>query len=218
MTGCDNVLQAPGFPRRELAKILDLHSRQGDPDVDGAQPDHCVRPRQITNATTAATVCHQRGGRSPAWTLLEEEEMTRSSSTCPPSLGILTTNALAAVHEVLIPIETDYLALLALEPLVTTRKEIELEIKSTPSRVLDSSRQAQKRTEHSRGIVDEIRKAFLGRVLEANPVLSSRQGKSHFRVDLHLRSQRSGRRSMHFSPAWEMSRSIRSSENHCEAC
>ena len=47
-------------------------------------------------------------------------EYDRVIIDCPPSLSILTTNALAAADEVLIPIETDYLALLALQPLVTT--------------------------------------------------------------------------------------------------
>jgi chromosome partitioning protein len=86
---------------------------------------------------------------------------------CPPSLGILTTNALAAAHEVLIPIETDYLALLALDPLVTTLKEIEREINPRLREFWILPTKHQKRTEHSRVILEEIRKAFPGRVLEA---------------------------------------------------
>lgn len=86
---------------------------------------------------------------------------------CPPSLGILTTNALAAAHEVLIPIETDYLALLALEPLVTTLREIEREINPRLREFWILPTKHQKRTEHSRAILEEIRNAFPGRVLEA---------------------------------------------------
>jgi chromosome partitioning protein len=85
---------------------------------------------------------------------------------CPPSLGILTTNALAAADEVLIPIETDYLAFLALEPLAATLKEIEHEINPKLSRFWILPTKHHKRTEHSRSILDEIRAAFPGHVLE----------------------------------------------------
>jgi len=39
---------------------------------------------------------------------------------CPPSLGILTTNALITAREVYIPVQTQYLALLGLNHLLTT--------------------------------------------------------------------------------------------------
>ncbi len=39
---------------------------------------------------------------------------------CPPSLGILTTNALAAAGEVLIPLQADYLALRGVDLLLNT--------------------------------------------------------------------------------------------------
>jgi chromosome partitioning protein len=86
---------------------------------------------------------------------------------CAPSLGILTTNALAAADEVLIPIETDYLAFLALEPLVATLKEIEQQINPRLSRFWILPTKHHKRTDHSRSILDEIRTAFPGHVLDA---------------------------------------------------
>jgi chromosome partitioning protein len=85
---------------------------------------------------------------------------------CPPSLGILTTNALAAADEVLIPVETDYLAFLALEPLRATLKEIEHEINPRLSRFWILPTKHHKRTEHNRSILDEIGAAFPGHVLE----------------------------------------------------
>jgi len=39
---------------------------------------------------------------------------------CPPSLGILTTNALVAADELLIPVEADYLAFKAMQLLLQT--------------------------------------------------------------------------------------------------
>jgi len=85
---------------------------------------------------------------------------------CPPSLGILTTNALTAADEVLIPIETDYLAFLALEPLAATLKEIEHEINPKLSRFWILPTKHHQRTAHGRSILEEIRAAFPGRVLD----------------------------------------------------
>lgn len=84
---------------------------------------------------------------------------------CSPSLGILTTNALVAADEVLIPIETDYLAFLALEPLAATMREIESEINPKLSRYWLLPTKHNGRTEHSRSILEELRTAFPDRVL-----------------------------------------------------
>ncbi len=84
---------------------------------------------------------------------------------CAPSLGILTTNALVAADEVLIPVETDYLAFLALEPLAATMREIETEINPKLSHYWFLPTKHNGRTEHSRSILDELRTAFPDRVL-----------------------------------------------------
>lgn len=84
---------------------------------------------------------------------------------CSPSLGILTTNALVAADEVLIPIETDYLAFLALEPFAATMREIEREINPKLSRYWLLPTKHNGRTEHSRSILEELRTAFPDRVL-----------------------------------------------------
>ena|ERR1700687_384791 len=85
---------------------------------------------------------------------------------CSPSLGILTTNALVAADEVLIPVETDYLAFLALEPLAATMREIEAEINPKLSRYWLLPTKHNGRTEHSRSILEELRAAFPDRVLQ----------------------------------------------------
>lgn len=86
---------------------------------------------------------------------------------CPPFLGIHITNALAAADEVVIPIETDYLAFLALEPLITTLREVEQEINPKQKHFCILPTKHHKRTDHTRSILAEIREALPGHVLEA---------------------------------------------------
>lgn len=52
---------------------------------------------------------------APDWVLID----------CPPTLGVLTVNALAASDTLLIPTQTDYLALRAVEGMLQTRAMIE---------------------------------------------------------------------------------------------
>ena len=86
---------------------------------------------------------------------------------CPPSLAILTTNALTAADVLLIPISTDYLSLRALEHLLATVENIRL--KANPR--LDHRRivvtMHHRRTDHSRAILQEIRSAFPDIVLSS---------------------------------------------------
>jgi len=85
---------------------------------------------------------------------------------CPPSLGLLTVNALAAADSVLIPVQCEYYALEGLGKLLTTiqgiRKQInpELEIEGVLLTMYDS------RLRLSNQVVDEVRKYFGGSVFE----------------------------------------------------
>ncbi|MGB9774133.1 MAG: ParA family protein [Bacteroidota bacterium] len=79
---------------------------------------------------------------------------------CPPSLGLLTVNALAAADSVLIPVQCEYYALEGLGKLLTTiqgiRKQINprLEIEGVLLTMYDS------RLRLSNQVVDEVRKYF----------------------------------------------------------
>jgi len=84
----------------------------------------------------------------------------------PPSLGLLTINALTAAHNVLIPIQAEYYALEGLSDLMNTINRIKehfnpiLEIKGVLLTMYDE------RTNLSRQIEDELRKYFKSKVYD----------------------------------------------------
>lgn len=83
---------------------------------------------------------------------------------CPPSLGILSINALVASNSVLIPIQCEYYALEGVSQLVDTIKLIKkglnpkLEIEGVVLSMFDG------RTNLSIQVVDEVKKYFRGKV------------------------------------------------------
>jgi chromosome partitioning protein len=85
---------------------------------------------------------------------------------CPPSLGILTLNALVAANSVLIPLQCEYYALEGLSHLMTTLRLIRrsfnpgLEIEGVLLTMYDS------RLNLSRQVVEDVRRNFPGRVFE----------------------------------------------------
>lgn len=85
---------------------------------------------------------------------------------CPPNLGVLTVNALTAAQELIVPVETHFMALVGLVQLVKTievvRERLNPKLKIAgilPCRV-DS------RTRHSQDILDELRKNFKSTVFK----------------------------------------------------
>jgi len=84
---------------------------------------------------------------------------------CPPSLGILMTNALAAADEILTPIQCEYFALEGLVKIVRVVEQVrdsgandQIEIGGIVMTMFDS------RTNLSGQVVDEVRQHFGGRV------------------------------------------------------
>jgi len=80
---------------------------------------------------------------------------------CPPSLGILTINALTAADEVIIPVETDYLALRGAEILINeTIKKVKKKLnkKLKIKGILPTMHNT--RTIHAREVLDTLNKYF----------------------------------------------------------
>ena len=85
---------------------------------------------------------------------------------CPPSLGHLTVNALAAAHQVLVPLQCEYFALEGVSELMATVRRVqgginrELGINGILLTMYDD------RTNLSKDVADEIRSHFADRVYE----------------------------------------------------
>ena len=88
---------------------------------------------------------------------------------CPPSLGILTTNALAAAAGVIIPLQADYLALRGVELLLNTVAKIQKRANPQLAVLAVVLTLADLRTLHTREVIAAARAAFGQRV----PVLEA---------------------------------------------
>src|SRR5207248_2533749 len=86
---------------------------------------------------------------------------------CPPSLGILMTNALAAADELLVPIQCEYFALEGLSKIVQVVEQIrnsganpKLSLTGVVMTMHDG------RTNLSQQVIDEVRKHFSSAVYD----------------------------------------------------
>jgi len=79
---------------------------------------------------------------------------------CPPSLGLLTLNALTAATDVLIPVQTQYFALRGLDLLFNTIEKVKARI--NPSLVIRGilPTMVDSRTIHSREVLEELRHTY----------------------------------------------------------
>jgi chromosome partitioning protein len=85
---------------------------------------------------------------------------------CPPSLGLLTLNALVAAAEVLIPIQAEYYALEGLGQLIETVEMVKAHLnpRLEVSTILITMYDA--RTRLAAGVADEVREHFADQVLK----------------------------------------------------
>ncbi len=83
---------------------------------------------------------------------------------CPPSLGILTTNALAAADGVIIPLQTDYLALRGVDLLLNTISKIQRRANPSLTVLGVLLTLADLRTLHAREVIAAAQATFGQRV------------------------------------------------------
>ena len=80
---------------------------------------------------------------------------------CPPSLGILTINALTASDEVIVPVETDYLALRGAEILINqTVKKVKKKLNKKLRIIGILPTMHNPRTVHAREVLESLKKYF----------------------------------------------------------
>ena len=86
---------------------------------------------------------------------------------CPPSLGILTVNALTAANEVIVPVKTDYLSLRGAEILINrTLKKVKKKLNTSLKIKGILPTMHNERTIHGREVLSTIRKYFVGLVFD----------------------------------------------------
>jgi chromosome partitioning protein len=100
-----------------------------------------------------------------AWESTLKDTLTRVTShqyiiiDCPPSLGVLTINALVAAQVVIVPLQCEFFAMRGLRELNKTIEKIRAKVNPHLAvRILRTMH--QKRTIHSRDVVEEVRSVF----------------------------------------------------------
>jgi chromosome partitioning protein len=85
---------------------------------------------------------------------------------CPPTLGIMSLNALTAAHKVLVPLETHIMAVQGLAQLLNTINTVKDRL--NPSLEIDGILpcRVNKRTRLSQDIISDLRKRFNGQVYQ----------------------------------------------------
>ena len=127
-------------------------------------PNLHVLPAAIDLAAAELELVNMRGRehrmRDAIQQYVEESGVDYIFFDCPPSLGLLTLNALVAANEILVPIQTEYYALEGVTQLMRTIQRVkgnlndDLELSTILLTMYDS------RTNLSREVADEVRKHF----------------------------------------------------------
>jgi chromosome partitioning protein len=140
--------------------------------LDETPMDECIEPCEIKNLFLVPATLDLAGAEIelvPA--MARETRLKRAIDEvadqydfifidCPPSLGLLTLNALIAAKEVLLPIQCEYFALEGVGQLLRTIEKVkksmnqELEVSTIVCTMFDS------RTKLSQEVVDSVREYF----------------------------------------------------------
>lgn len=133
-------------------------------------PNLHVLPAAIDLAAAELELVNERGRehrmRDAMQQYVEESGVDYVFFDCPPSLGLLTLNALVAATEILVPIQTEYYALEGVTQLMRTINRVkgnlndDIELSTILLTMYDS------RTNLAREVADEVRKHFPTQTLD----------------------------------------------------
>lgn len=98
--------------------------------------------------------------------VLDELEYDYILIDCPPSLGLLSINALVAASDILIPVQTEYYALEGLSQLMATLQQVKAGLNPELNVLGVVLTMYDKRTSLSEQVVSEVRKHFGSKVFE----------------------------------------------------
>jgi chromosome partitioning protein len=105
------AIQETGVPR--------LLAAPSTLDLLGFELEIASRPDRAFCLKNALNLFEDAQSRAPA-----EDRFTYALLDCPPSLNLLTMNALAAAHSVVVPLQCEFFALEGLSQLLTTVEEV----------------------------------------------------------------------------------------------
>ncbi len=161
-----NASTGLGLEPRELANSV-YHVMLHDVDADS-----CIEPTEVKNLFVLPSSLDLAGAEIELVPAMSREHRLRLAIEsviddydyvlidCPPSLGLLTVNALTAAHEVLVPIQCEYYALEGLGQLM---RNVEL-VRSALNPTLEISHivlvMFDPRTKLAGQVVDEVRGHF----------------------------------------------------------
>lgn len=164
-----NASTALGVPHSPGTKGTYEVLMEGIGIIEHAQPSpHSpnlhVLPAAIDLAAAELELVNMRGRehrmRDAIMQYIDESGVDYIFFDCPPSLGLLTLNALVASTEILVPIQTEYYALEGVTQLMRTIQRVKgnlndsIELSTILLTMYDS------RTNLSREVADEVRKHF----------------------------------------------------------
>jgi chromosome partitioning protein len=127
-------------------------------------------PATIDLAAAEIQLPSKRGSERALVRMLRNYHTDYCLIDCPPSLGILTTNGLAAAHRVLIPVTTELMAERTVRLILASIKEVldaELSTEVRPWRLLPSIYDS--RLAHHKEILEALRVKY-GPILYPEPV------------------------------------------------
>ncbi|MGN6160454.1 MAG: ParA family protein [Marmoricola sp.] len=178
-------------PQGNASTALAIEHRRGvtsnyDVLVDGIPLEEAVQPHpDIPNLAVVPATIDLAGAEIELVNVLSRESRLRKAITshplvgdrgperfdyvlvdCPPSLGLLTLNALVAGFEMVIPIQAEYYALEGLGQLLETVEMVRTHLNPTlvVSTILITMYDA--RTRLSAGVAEEVREHFADQVLK----------------------------------------------------
>ncbi|HEX2259964.1 MAG TPA: ParA family protein [Actinomycetota bacterium] len=142
-------------------------------------PEDCIEPTSVRNLFCIPSTIDLAGAEIELVTAFSrelklrravevmEEEFDYILIDCPPSLGLLTVNALAAAREVIVPIQCEYYALEGLGQLLKNINLVQTNLNPTLRLSGIVLTMYDRRTKLAEQVAQEVKGHFPGKVFEA---------------------------------------------------